>query len=123
MSKQGHMYIGCLKLEKKTRRRNIIEQEVAKKRSSGEYINERAVATLITLNKQRIMPMSVYFPHTDTRDMLIIMSTRRSDPSRSSQNPSNTSKLLLAISTPSWDSELEWNVSVLDLTHSKQRLE
>ena len=72
-----------------------------------EYINERAIAALITVDKQRIMPMSVYFSHTDTRDMLIITSKRRSDPSRSSQNPRNTFKLLLEISTPNWNLELE----------------
>ena len=72
-----------------------------------EYINERAIAALITVNKQRIMPMSVYFPHTDIRDMLIITSKTRSDPSRSTQNRRNTFKLLLQISTPNWDLELE----------------
>ena len=65
-----------------------------------ECITERAIAALITVNKQRIMPVSIYFAHTDTRE-------KRSDPSRSSQNPRNTFKLLLEISTPNWDLELE----------------
>ena len=34
------------------------------KRQWTEYIDERAIATLSTVNKQKIMLMSVYFPHT-----------------------------------------------------------
>ena len=33
-----------------------------------EYIDERAIATLSTVNKQKIMLMSVYFPHTGYAD-------------------------------------------------------
>ena len=35
-----------------------------KKGSIGQYINERAIATSITVNKQRVLLMIVYFPYS-----------------------------------------------------------
>ena len=41
---------------------------MAKKIKWTEYINERAIATSITVNKQRITLVSVYFPHSGYAD-------------------------------------------------------
>ena len=43
-----------------------------------EYINERAIATTIVVNRQRIKLMSVYFPHSGYADHHIEKMSRRS---------------------------------------------
>ena len=62
-----HFY-GCRKIRERTRRGNTSEQDVAKKIKWTEYINEHAIAKSITVNKQRIMSMSVFFPDTGHAD-------------------------------------------------------
>ena len=64
---RSHVY-GCWKIREQTWCWNTSAQEVAKQIKWTEYIYERAIATMITVNKQQIMLMSVYFPHTGYAD-------------------------------------------------------
>ena len=61
-----HMYMGDGKFDNKHGVAILLEQEVGAKRINWtEHINERAFATSITVNEQRIMLMGVYtsLPH------------------------------------------------------------
>ena len=59
---RGHAYMGAGKFENKHGVATLLNKEW-RKINWTEYINERAIATSITVNKQRITSMSVYFLH------------------------------------------------------------
>ena len=46
----------------------LLRKTTRKKIQWTEYISERAIATLIEVNRQKVMLMSVYFPHTGYAD-------------------------------------------------------
>ena len=60
--------MGAGKFENKHGVAILLNKKWRKKISWTEYINERAIATSIAVNKQRITLMSVYFPHSGFAD-------------------------------------------------------
>ena len=54
-----------------------------------DYINERAIATSTTVNKQRVLLMSVYF--SPTRTMRTTTLKERTEQSRNTRNPKKKS--------------------------------
>ena len=62
-SRQAPIRMGAGKLENKHGVAILLNKKQRKIISLTEYTNERAIAT-ITVNKQRITLMSVYFPHS-----------------------------------------------------------
>ena len=67
MGVKARLYMGAGKFENK-HGVGILLNKKWRKKSWTEYIRERAIAAMITVNKQHIMLMSVYFPHTGYAD-------------------------------------------------------
>ena len=78
-----------------------------------DCINDRAIATSITVNKQRVLLMSVYFPHSVCADHHVKRACRSSE-----KITKSTKKRIQIVggetSTLNWGPGLVSNVSVLD---------
>ena len=115
-----HVYMGDGKFDKQTRCRNTFEQEVGAKRIIlTEHINERAIATSITVNRQRIMLMGVHFHHTEYADPTskrAYKSTRENH--KLQENHANRRR---KTSTLNLVPVLDLNASVLDRMPSKNQ--
>ena len=60
--------MGAGKFENKHGVATLLSKKCRNKINWTDYINERAIATSITVNKQQITLMSVYFPHSGFAD-------------------------------------------------------
>ena len=67
-STQGHIYMSAGRFENNHGVGILLRKTRRKKIQWTEYISERAIATLIEVNRQKVMLMSVYFPHTGYAD-------------------------------------------------------
>ena len=60
--------MGAGKFENKHGVGILLNNKWRKRIKRTDYINERAIATSITVNKQRVLLMSVHFPHSGYAD-------------------------------------------------------
>ena len=67
-SHRDHSYMGAGSYENKHGVGIILNMKGDRKIQWTEDISERAIATLIDINKKKVMLMSVYFPHTGYAD-------------------------------------------------------
>ena len=67
-TRQGHIYMGAGKFENKHGVGILLNKKWRIRINWTEYISERATATSITVNKQLVLLMRVYFPHSGYAD-------------------------------------------------------
>ena len=60
--------MGAAKFENKHGVGILLNKKWRKRINWTDYINERAIATSITVNKQRVLLMGVYIPHSGYAD-------------------------------------------------------
>ena len=65
---QGRAYMGAGRCENKHGVGILLKKKWGERIKWTEYINGRAIATSITVNKQLVLLMSVYFPHSGCAD-------------------------------------------------------
>ena len=63
-----HIFMGAGKYDNKHSVGIMLNKRWRKKVIDTEYINERAITTMILVNRQRIKLVSVYFPHSKYAD-------------------------------------------------------
>ena len=67
-TQQGHIFMGTGKFENKHGVGILVNKKWRKHINSTDYISERAISTSITVNKQHILLMSVYFHRSGYAD-------------------------------------------------------
>ena len=107
-SQQGHMFMGSGKVENKHGIGILVNKKWRKHINWTDYISERAITTSITVNKQHVLLMIVYFTHSGYADHHVEKVYRSIEKLTKSKKQNMN-----------WDQGLVLNVSVLDRTHSK----
>ena len=67
-TQQGHVFMGSGNFENKHGVGILVNNKWRKHINLTDYISERAISTWITVNKQHVLLMSVYFPHSGYAD-------------------------------------------------------
>ena len=67
-TQQGHIFMGSGTFENKLGVGIVVNKKWRKQINWTHYIGERATSTSITVNKQHVLLMSVYFPHSGYAD-------------------------------------------------------
>ena len=103
-TQQGHIFMGSGKFENKHRVGILVNKKWRKRVNWTDYINERAISTSITVNKQHVLLMRVYFSsgHADHHVELCTEQSKSRIPRK------RTYKLWEGISMPSWDQGMEF---------------
>ena len=67
-TRQGHLYMEAGKFESKHGVGILLNKKMRRRVNWTDFISERAIAASITVNKQLVLLMSVYFPHSGYAD-------------------------------------------------------
>ena len=96
-TRQGHIFMGAGKIENKHVVGMLVNKKWRKRIIWTDYINERAIATSITVN---ILLMSVYFSHSGSSDHHVERAYRSIE--KLTKSKRRAYKLWEEISTLSW---------------------
>ena len=117
-----HMFMGAGKNDNKHGVGIMLNEKWRQRIIDTEYINERAIAATILVNRQPIKLMSVYFPHSGYADHHIEKNVRN-DREAHDKLQKHIFLLLEETSVQNWDLVTVPNAQVLADTHTHPQRE